>query len=154
MIKARSKLLKVKYIYLLYFQNEKNNRVLTEEDIEFLVQNTEFNEKDIREWFREFLMDCPSGVLTREKVFEMLSVSLPAENGKIVADLIFSTFDKDKNNFIDFNEFIIATHCTANSSPEDKLRWVFQLYDKVSIEQIVLFQGVWLEQVAFRLKYQ
>ena len=99
-------------------------------------------------------MDCPSGVLTREKVFEMLSVSLPAENGKIVADLIFSTFDKDKNNFIDFNEFIIATHCTANSSPEDKLRWVFQLYDKVSIAQIVLFQGVWLEQVAFQLKYQ
>ena len=77
-------------------------------------------------------MDCPSGVLTRDKVFEMLSVSLPAENGKIVSDLIFSTFDKDKNNFIDFNEFIIATHCTANSSPEDKLRWVFQLYDKVS----------------------
>ena len=32
--------------------------------------------------------------------------------------------------FIYFNEFIIATHCSATSSPADKLHWVFQMYDK------------------------
>ena len=127
-------------IYLNLFQPGKSYKVLTEEDVDFLVKNTEFNEPDIREWFREFLMDCPSGVLTRDKVMEMLSVSLPAENGQIVTDLIFSTFDKDENNFIDFNEFIIATHCTANSSPEDKLRWVFQLYDKVGVKIVQKLQ--------------
>ena len=127
-------------IYLNLFQPGKSYKVLTEEDVDFLVKNTEFNEPDIREWFREFLMDCPSGVLTRDKVMEMLSVSLPAENGQIVTDLIFSTFDKDENNFIDFNEFIIATHCTANSSPEDKLRWVFQLYDKVEFKIVQTLQ--------------
>ena len=127
-------------IYLNLFQPGKSYKVLTEEDVDFLVKNTEFNEPDIREWFREFLMDCPSGVLTRDKVMEMLSVSLPAENGQIVTDLIFSTFDKDENNFIDFNEFIIATHCTANSSPEDKLRWVFQLYDKVGVKIVQTLQ--------------
>jgi len=102
---------------------------LTEEDIEFLVTNTNFSEADIKEWFREFIMDCPEGILTKAKVMEMLTFILPSENGKIIADLIFGTFDKDKNGWIDFNEFIIATHCTATSSPEDKLHWVFQMYD-------------------------
>ena len=55
------------------------------------------------------------------------------------SQLIFTTFDKDGNGWIDFNEFMIATHCTASSSPEDKLRWVFQLYDKVEIEVLKNF---------------
>ena len=37
---------------------------------------------------------------------------------------------QDQNGWIDFNEFIIATHCSATSSPADKLHWVFQMYDK------------------------
>ena len=102
---------------------------LTEEDLDFLVKNTDFSEANIKEWFREFIMDCPEGILTKVKVMEMLTIILPRDNGKIIADLIFSTFDKDKNGWIDFNEFIIATHCTATSSPEDKLHWVFQMYD-------------------------
>ena len=81
-------------------------------------------------------MDCPDGVLTKVKLLDMLSSILPMDNGRIVAELIFNTFDKDGNGWIDFNEFIMAQHCTASSSPEDKLRWVFQLYDKVSKEGI------------------
>ena len=108
-------------------------KTLTDDDLELLVQNTDFKEDEIREWFREFLLDCPDGILIKDKVSEMLSSILPQDNVRVVTDLIFSTFDKDKNNFIDFNEFLIATHCTATSSPEDKLRWVFQLYDKVSM---------------------
>ena len=30
-----------------------------------------------REWWREFMMDCPDGMLTREKVLEMLLYILP-----------------------------------------------------------------------------
>ena len=112
-------------------------KTLTDDDVKLLVQNTDFQEEEIREWFREFLHDCPDGILTKDKVSGMLSSILPQDNVKVVTDLIFTTFDKDNNNFIDFNEFLIATHCTATSSPEDKLRWVFQLYDKENILSIV-----------------
>ena len=73
---------------------------------------------------------------------EMLTFIFPRDNGKIIADLIFGTFDKDKNGWIDFNEFIIATHCTATSSPEDKLHWVFQMYDKDGSNSIQLSEMV------------
>ena len=61
--------------------------ILHKEDIAFLLENTDFDEYDIREWFREFLkvlkivnlnknttfqcfnfQDCPEGNLTKEKV--------------------------------------------------------------------------------------
>ena len=62
------------------------------------------------------MMDCPDGMLTREKVLEMLLYILPRsatkiflfeifskyflyrENGQIVADLIFTAFDKVMEN--------------------------------------------------------
>jgi len=87
-------------------------------------------------------MDCPDGMLTKEKVLEMLTFILPRENGKIVADMIFTAFDKDQNGWIDFNEFIIATHCSATSSPADKLHWVFQMYDKDQSQTIQLGEMV------------
>ena len=62
--------------------------MLSKSDIISLLENTDFDEYDIREWFREFLkvrnidhiyfifvlvynfltQDCPEGFLTKEKV--------------------------------------------------------------------------------------
>ena len=111
---------------------------LSEDDVNFLTENTNFTEPEIREWWREFLMDCPEGVLTRTKLQEMLITILPADNCNIITDLIFNTFDRDGDGWIDFKEFIIATDLTASSSPEDKLRWVFKLYDKDGSDSIQL----------------
>ena len=111
---------------------------LTEEDLDFLTENTQYSEQEIRGWFKEFVVDCPEGILSIERVKEMMNVILPDENGGIIADLIFSSFDKDKNGSLDFCEFILAIHCTSNCSPEDKLHWVFQLYDKDSSGSITM----------------
>ena len=102
---------------------------LTKQDVEFLTANTNFTKEEITKWFTEFILDCPEGTLTIEKLKEKMNIILPDENIDIVANLIFSAFDKDNNGSLDFSEFIIATHCIASSSPEDKLRWVFQVYD-------------------------
>ena len=115
---------------LLKKRERESKPELTEEDIEFLTTNTNYSDQEITEWFREFIKDCPEGALTIQKVKEMMNFILPDQNGEIVANLIFSAFDKDNNGSLDFCEFIIATHSTANSSPEDKLHWVFQMYDK------------------------
>jgi len=127
---------------LLRGRRQRAAPILTDEDVNFLTTNTFFSEVDIREWWREFTMDCPDGMLTKEKVLSMLTFILPRDNGQIVADLIFTAFDKDRNGWIDFNEFIIATHCSATSSPADKLHWVFQMYDKDKSQTIQLGEMV------------
>ena len=42
------------------------------------------------------------------------------------SDHVFRTFDKDKNGFIDFKEFLLAIDITSTGSPEEKLEWAFR----------------------------
>ena len=87
---------------LLRGRKRRSRPSLTDEDVSFLTTNTLFSEVDIRsspqcgdgvmpklmsmiccvcsnfrEWWREFIMDCPDGMLTKEKVLEMLTFILP-----------------------------------------------------------------------------
>ena len=40
-------------------KRERKSTVLAEEDEEFLVTNTSFLMEDIREWYRQFILECP-----------------------------------------------------------------------------------------------
>ena len=73
---------------------------------------------------------------------------MPEGNTKFFVDQIFRIFDQDENGYIDFTvrlvssdknciflietlqEFMIATDMTTSGTPEEKLRWAFQIYDK------------------------
>ena len=61
---------------------------------------------------------------------------------------------QDQNGWIDFNEFIIATHCSATSSPADKLHWVFQMYDKDQSQTIQVPGAVEAETEMIMLTFQ
>ena len=98
----------------------------------------------------------------------MLSLLLPVETVENVSTLIFSTFDKDNSGSLNFVEFVTSIHCMSTSSPEvrrytcwvamylhyppsllappsqDKLRWVFQLYDSDGSGAISLTEMVTL----------
>ena len=68
-----------------------------------------------------------------------LHILLSHLNGRLV---LYFNNPQDRNGWIDFNEFIIATHCSATSSPADKLHWVFQMYDKDKSKTIQLGEMV------------
>ena len=59
----------------------------------------------------------------------MLIVILPMDTVHVAVDLFFDEFDVDKNDKIDYNEFILARHSIANSSARQKLSWIFQMFD-------------------------
>ncbi|KAG7255998.1 hypothetical protein CRUP_027147 [Coryphaenoides rupestris] len=70
---------------------------------------TEFNEHELKQWYKGFLKDCPTGRLNLDE-FQQLYV-------------------KNGDGTIDFREFICALSITSRGSFEQKLNWAFNMYD-------------------------
>jgi len=85
-----------------------------EEDLEYLLQNTRYDEHTIRELYKNFKKDCPDGELSKNLFHEMYLASFPGENAKDFVDKCFATFDTDQSGYIDFREFILATDSITN----------------------------------------
>ena len=68
--------------------------VLTKEDTEFLAANTNYSQKQITKMLGKFIIDCPQGTLSVDKVKEMMNIILPDEDslGSITVREIIQVF--------------------------------------------------------------
>ena len=48
-------------------------------------------------------------------------------------------FDDDKSGKLDFVEYMMAVQSTQLRSPEEKLDWIFKMYDKVGENEQKLY---------------
>lgn len=102
---------------------------LSKDDLTSLRQSTYFDRREIQQWHKGFLRDCPSGQLTREDFVKIYKQFFPFGAPEEFANHVFSVFDKDNNGFVDFKEFITVLSTTSRGTLEEKLVWTFQLYD-------------------------
>lgn len=107
----------------------KHNSKLTKEELEELEELTNFNAKQLRQWYKDFVQDCPSGYMTKEEFKHIYGQFFPAGDPTRFVDYVFNVFDIDKNGVITFKEFILAISITTRGTVEEKLNWAFSLYD-------------------------
>ncbi|KAF2134606.1 EF-hand [Dothidotthia symphoricarpi CBS 119687] len=126
-----------KLIVRLYSQSK-----LSQQELADLQKATHFDKKELQQWYKGFLKDCPSGMLTKEEFQKIYKQFFPFGDPSSFADYVFNVFDADKSGTIDFKEFICALSVTSRGKMEDKLDWAFQLYDidgdgKISYEEML-----------------
>ena len=107
----------------------KQKSKLSNTDLQFLMENTNYDEKYIKQKYRGFRQVCPSGCLTSGKFYHMYEKHFPGGNAEKYCNLVFQIFDVDQNGYIDFKEFLLATYKQETGNNEVKLKLAFEMYD-------------------------
>ena len=69
---------------------------LKDEDLEELIQNTHFSEKEIKAMYKRYWGYCaPDGTVNKQQFCNMFSAA--SDKGKVIVDHIFRTTDRDNN---------------------------------------------------------
>lgn len=116
----------------------KNQSKLSPDELALLQKNTYFDRKELQQWYKGFLKDCPSGELDREQFCQIYKQFFPFGDPDQFAQYVFDVFDEDKNGKIEFKEFICALSVTSRGRLEEKLKWAFQLYD-INGDKVITF---------------
>ena len=81
--------------------SKETNKV--EEDIEFLVENTKFNEKTIRKFYEGFLQDSENGRMSKEEFSANFQTAFCCgRKNEDLSSHLFKALDTDSNGYIDF----------------------------------------------------
>lgn len=116
---------------------------LSKDDLKSLREATYFDKRELQQWYKGFIRDCPSGQLSEEEFIKIFKQFFPFGDPVDYCHYLFKVFDVDKSKYIDFKEFIIALSITSRGSIEQKVNWSFKLYDvnklnTISYEEILM----------------
>lgn len=81
--------------------------------------------KELHEWYKGFLKDCPSGTLDRPEFHRIYKQFFPLGDPVSFANYLFDLFDSDKNGYIEFKEFICALSVTSRGTLDEKFKCTF-----------------------------
>ncbi|KAI8825164.1 calcium-binding protein NCS-1 [Fimicolochytrium jonesii] len=107
----------------------KANSKLSSEELQELQRCTYFDKRELQQWYKGFMKDCPTGSLDRENFARIYKQFFPFGDSAAFANHVFDVFDENKNGTVDFKEFISALSVTSRGRIDEKLVWSFQLYD-------------------------
>ena len=102
---------------------------LSKDDLRQLRQATYFDKRELQQWYKGFLSDCPLGQLSEEEFVKVYKQFFPFGDPTDYCHYLFRVFDLDNSKYIDFKEFIIALSITSRGTEEQKINWSFKMYD-------------------------
>ncbi|KAM6936759.1 guanylyl cyclase inhibitory protein [Xenentodon cancila] len=109
------------------------------------------------EWFRKFINECPSGLITLHEFQRHFCDGTVGGESADYAEQIFRTLDNNGDGVVDFREYVMAISMLIEGSAVQKLCWSFKLYDKDSDgaitkeEMLDIMQAVYKMNVAAAL---
>ncbi|XP_029577743.1 guanylyl cyclase-activating protein 2-like [Salmo trutta] len=83
----------------------------------------------IQDLYRRFINECPSGSLYLHEFKRMFGVQNNNSPESQYMEGIFSAFDMNGDNTMDFIEYVAVLNLVLRGRLEDKLKWSFKVFD-------------------------
>ncbi|XP_018415262.1 PREDICTED: guanylyl cyclase-activating protein 2 [Nanorana parkeri] len=93
------------------------------------TNKVEIDVEELQEWYKKFVVECPSGTLFMHEFKRFFGVQDNQEAADYVEHM-FRAFDKNGDNTIDFLEYVAALNLVLRGKLEHKLKWTFKVYDR------------------------
>ncbi|CAF0931269.1 unnamed protein product [Rotaria sordida] len=108
-----------------------NSNALTDEEIADLQKISNLSFDDIKNNYKAFLEDNPSGRMDKKRFIHWYDLLKPDFDIKdeVACENAFAAFDKNKDGTIDFKEFTTALAFLRPNTVEAHVDLFFQMYD-------------------------
>ena len=107
----------------------KNLRVLDEETITALIENTSFTREEILEWHKAFIKDCGTVGIDKKQFIEAYKVLYPLGKADKYLNRVLKLLASDDINTIDFSSFLTTISLAAPGDCMKKLKLIFKMSD-------------------------
>ncbi|CAF5163138.1 unnamed protein product, partial [Rotaria magnacalcarata] len=104
---------------------------LNEREISYIILHTHFTRKQINDFYIRFLTYYPSGYVNFPQFCGLYSNELKhLSNSQPLLERLFHHIDTDKDGQLNFKEILFFKAISMPETDDDeKLRWIFFLYD-------------------------
>ncbi|UJR28754.1 hypothetical protein I4U23_009980 [Adineta vaga] len=94
-----------------------------------LMGKTKFSKDEICHLYRTFKQDCPSGEVSKAHFAAIFATLFPSGECFRYSVFLFRNIDRTNSGFIRFEDLVITLSVLVHGSIEERICWIFDLYD-------------------------
>ncbi|XP_063970177.1 neurocalcin homolog [Lytechinus pictus] len=102
---------------------------LKPEALNDLRKQTDFTEEELKQWYADFKKASSKDYLTKADFKKLYSQYFPSGDATKFTEHVYRTFDSNRDGSISFREFMCGMSVLARGTVDEKLSWIFSMYD-------------------------
>ncbi|XP_025270479.1 hippocalcin-like protein 4 isoform X2 [Camponotus floridanus] len=110
-------------------EEDKHSMYIFPEQLSTLIWRTGFSKDEIRRLYRVFKQLCPRGCAITGDLTFVYTKLFPLGEPTRYAQIVFNSFDRDGDGIVNFSDLLGAMTLIINGNVDQKLSWIFRLYD-------------------------
>jgi len=102
---------------------------LSEEDVDYIVQNTAISREQIEQQFEVFITNHPNGRISKKSFRSMMKACYPGADVEKLTKHIWRMYDANNDGAIDFRELMLVLYIMSDGTAEQNLKQIFKIFD-------------------------